>query len=171
MAQYPVTTEDGTRTTGVVDVPSGGGSTGTMAVLLSSTEVDLNEGAQAKQSLFTCPLSRRCIPTEIVLHDVSSAPAVAFISIGWNSGADDVVSELRFANISGPQTTQAFILSMQTAADANTLMSYKPAVGIADDILGVVVYTPEGSPCTCRFDVFGYLTDEAGVPVANVLVP
>jgi len=145
-------------------------NTGTMPILLSSTLGNLNEDTEAKQPLYTCPASRRAVLTNIVMHKSSGSPGTAAFSIGWDGGVSDVAS-VDFNTAGSLGTAQALNLNIADIPNAANLMNPSPTVGTAAEVLGLKVLNPHGSFLTCKVDVFGYLTDTNGVPVANVLVP
>lgn len=127
-------------------------------VLLSSTAVNLNEGTLAKQALYTVPASRRCIVTRVDLDKLSGAPSTVEITMGWNAPATDTLDALRVADLIGGTTSFGSLLVQPTSW----------LVGTAAQVLGLAVSTPEGSALTGRMNIFGYLTDTNGVPIAGV---
>jgi hypothetical protein len=125
--------------------------------LLSSILVDLNEGTAAKQDLYTVPALRRGKPGYIEIDLLSNAPTNAEFTIGWNSGANDVlVDPFHLADL------------ITSTADGGQLLGPPRAirVGAAGESLGLVATTPNGSALTARINVFGYLTDAGGVPIS-----
>jgi hypothetical protein len=147
------------------DLPAGGEFIAPR--LLSSTVVDLNEGTAAKQALYTCPAGRRCVITEIVAQKASANPGGFAGSMGWNALADDVVlgNEVFGAGQWSSTTKHLLLTAFVTGGGA---IPMNPVTGAAGEVLGLKISTPEGSALTCRVDVFGYLTDAAGVPVAGI---
>lgn len=147
---------------------SGGAPTQTGIILLSSTTVDLNEGTVAKQPLYTCPVSRRVIVTNVVFQNFSANPTDFYALIEWVS--DDVA----FLGITGYGTTPftSAMAALGNVFDPNTggtILRDNPVIGTEGQILGLKVETPEGSALTAIVDVFGYLTNASGVPQANLV--
>lgn len=142
----------------------------TIPMLLSSTTVNLNEGTAAKQPLYTCPASKRCIITNIVMQKFSASGSVGAGSIGWNAGATDVGA---YTLASTPVTTASvFNWSLYNTNAGTGIMGVSSPVyvtGTAADVLGLKVTEAEGSALTCKVDVYGYWTDTSGVPIANVV--
>ncbi|MGQ0763101.1 MAG: hypothetical protein ACT4OT_13965 [Acidobacteriota bacterium] len=127
--------------------------------LLASTPVNLNEGTTAKQVQFTVPAARRAIVTRIDIDNLSAAPTIAEFTMGWNAGATDTLDPFLLADLVTTATRFGSILVQPTSW----------LVGTAGQSLGLAVSTPEGAALTARLNVFGYLTDTNGVPVANIL--
>ncbi len=149
-------------------------NTGTIGnLLLSSTSVNLNEGTGAKQTLYTCPANRRCIVTNVVMQKLSGTLTAASLNIGWNASANDVsFPTINLAGLNNaPSASNATLFATGDIVNAIGLLQGTVAIGTAGDVLGLKVTTPEGSALTARVDVFGYLTDTSGVPVANILIP
>jgi|CXWL01.1.fsa_nt_gi hypothetical protein len=127
--------------------------------LLSSEEIDLNEGTAAKQVQYTVPANRRAIVTRIDIDKLSAAPTIAEFTVGWNAGATDCLDPFLLSDLITDAAKFGSILVQPTSW----------LVGTAGQSLGLAVSTPEGSALTARANVFGYLTDANGVPVANIL--
>ena len=132
--------------------------TNTAPVLLSSTTVDLNDDT-AKQSLFTVPSSRRAIVTRVDIDKLSADPGVAEFTMGWDSLASDCLDPFLLSDLVPLATKFGSILVQPTSW----------LVGTAGQALGLKVTTEQGSTLTAKVNVFGYLTDANGVPVANIL--
>lgn len=150
----------------------GGGGTPniTIPMLLSSTTVDLNEGTTAKQPLYTCPASRRCIVTNIILQKITGASVAALqFQIGWNAGANGVGVYDSGGLPLSPLSNHALLMGTPSAADGLNFLRPNPPTGLAGEVLGLAVLTPEGVSLTGIVNVFGYWTDTNGVPIANVV--
>jgi hypothetical protein len=146
----------------------GGGTTATTPILLSSTQVNLNEETGAKQTLYTVPASRKAIITNVVLQHFSSGANVAHISLGWDDPPSDATTH-GTVDLSGyPTSNNAVILGLQDVAGSTSLLDTSLHIGLAGESFGLSVGTPEGSALTAQVDVYGYLTDINGVPQPNV---
>lgn len=132
--------------------------TSTAPILLSSTAVNLNSSA-AKQNLFAVPASQRAIVTRVDIDMLSADPTLAEFTMGWNAGADDCLAPFLLSDLVPLATKFGSILVQPTSW----------LVGTAGQALGLKVSTVQGSTLTAKVNVFGYLTDAAGVPIANVL--
>lgn len=133
--------------------------TATAPILLSSTVIDLNTVTPTKQSLFTVPSGRRAIVTQVDIDKLSAAPNAVEFTMGWDSLATDTLSPFHLSDLIDASTKFGSILVQPTSW----------LVGTAAQALGVAVSTPQGSALTARFNVFGYLTDTDGLPIANIL--
>ena len=133
--------------------------TATVPILLSSVVVDLNEGTAAKQGLYTVPAGRRGIVTRVDIDKLSAAPTNAAFTMGWNAGATDTLDPFILSDLVSSATKFGSILVQPTSW----------LVGTAAQNLGLAVSTPQGSALTARYNIFGYLTDVNGVPIANSL--
>jgi len=133
--------------------------TGVAPILLSSTAINLNEGTAAKQALYTVPASRRAIVTRIDLDKLSDDPVDAAFTMGWNAGATNTLDPFLLSDLVTSSAKFGSILVQPTSW----------LVGTAAQVLGLAVSTPQGSALAARVNVFGYLTDADGLPVANIL--
>lgn len=132
--------------------------TNTASILLSSTAVNLNDGVGAKQNLYTVPASSRAIITRVDIDKLSAAPTIAEFTMGWNEDSNNTLDPFLLSDLVGVETKFGSILVQPTSW----------LVGLEEQVLGLIVSTPEGSALTARMNVFGYLTDTLGVPIANV---
>jgi hypothetical protein len=129
------------------------------STLLASSVVDLNEGTAEKQVLYTVPASTRAKPSQIDIDFLSDEPTDAEFTVGWNVGADDVLTDpFHLADL------------ITDTAEGGPLLapSRSVRVGTAGQALGLKVTTPEGSALTARINVFGHETDADGVPVSSL---
>lgn len=131
----------------------------TAPVLLSSTQVNLNEGTGAKQPLYTVPANRRAIITRVDTDKLSADPTNAAFTMGWDSPATNTLDPFVLSDLVDSATKFGSILIQPTSW----------LVGTAGQSLGLAVSTPQGSALTARMNLFGYLTDTDGVPVPNIL--
>lgn len=127
-------------------------------VLLSTTVVNLNEGTAAKQALYTVPASSRAIITRVDVDKLTAAPSAVQFTMGWNAAATDALDPFQLSDLVDAATKFGSILVQPTAW----------LVGTAAQVLGLAVSTPQGSALTARINLFGYLTDDNGMPIANV---
>lgn len=132
--------------------------TKSVQTLLSSTAVNLNELTAAKQALYTVPASRRALITRVDVDKLSAVPTAAQFTMGWNAAANDTLDPFQVSDLIDAVTKFGSILVQPTSW----------LVGTAAQVLGLAVSTPQGTGLTARINVFGYLTDEAGVPIVNV---
>jgi hypothetical protein len=132
-------------------IESLGGGGGTSITLLGSATVDLNAGT-TKQNIFTCPTGKKCIVTMVVMRTFSTDAAAAFVSMGWDASAGNVVEGVAFENF--PPTTAKALMLHITSGDP--FMLVKQTIGNAADVFGLKVGAPEGSALTCVVDVIGY---------------
>lgn len=134
--------------------------------ILSSNRVNLNEGTNADQPLYTVPTGRRAFITDIALRDLSAA--FAFInnpdvSFGW-----DGVNLLAGGTPIFPATlglTPDLYMSLANFIDTGTrepFLAMPTLVGNAADVLSMRNNTAEGSFLSCVVDVVGYLADMSG---------
>lgn len=129
----------------------------TSPILLASEMVDLNSGV--RQTTYTVPASRRMKPTQVELDVFSDVPVNAEITMGWNTGANNVlVDPVHLADL------------VTNVGDYANLFAQPKSirVGTAGQTLGLIASTMEGSDLTARVNIFGYLTDTDGVPLPNV---
>lgn len=112
--------------------------------LLASVEVDMNVGTA--QELYTVPDDKICIIAHIVVRDVSTSLTTASYSFGFTGAAyTDVIGNATHTELTG--NTLQTILSAKVGAK----------VGVAADVLNLLVNILQGAPATAIVEVFGYL--------------
>jgi hypothetical protein len=112
--------------------------------LLASLEVDMNIGTA--QELYTVPSGKDCIITHIVVKDAQIELDVASYSFGFTGATyDDVIADATHTEL--VDDTLQTVLAAKAGAK----------VGVAADILKLLVNTLQGDPATATVDIFGYL--------------
>lgn len=155
---------------GAEQIAPSDGNAGTGMVLLASVLVNLNDNTAADQPLFTCPVSRKAIILDLVFHDASDDVGVAEVAVGWGIGGDGVATLISFA-ASGLFHQDSFRAGYPDIGASVGFMKNSCRVGTAGQVLNLSVQTAEGAARTVIVDVWGYLTNAAGVPQANISVP
>jgi hypothetical protein len=109
----------------------------------------LDLSLSTKQTLYTVPTGKVCIPLFVILRAVSAAlDAGCAVGVGFDASAANFVSAVTIgANLSG--STKALRLEPSGAA------SY--VVGAADDVLGLKASTPNATAKTVTAETFGYV--------------
>lgn len=112
--------------------------------LATATGVDLNTATA--QTLYTVPTGKSCIPTHIVIRNVSTSLTTVSFSIGFNSATyNNVVADATHTELTG--ATLYTVLIAKVGA----------TVGVAADVLKLLNNVLQGGAATCTVDVFGFL--------------
>jgi len=127
--------------------------TDAIALLGTTDSVDLNGSADTETGLYTTPAGYQCIPTHVVIRNMSADAASAVVTFGKTGGTCD---EFR-----GDQTLSGLSAAGKYTViylDQGTNDTPEGATELdAGDVFGVEITTAAGGACTCSIDVFGYL--------------
>lgn len=144
-------------------------ATATTSILLGAQSVNLNEGTGAKQNIYTCPASRKCVVTNIIVEHFSGNGTTTRFSLGWDAGAGDVTLTTIDVSAFSVVATSILNLAVGDVVNGSSFLGTPTTRGNAGEVLGLRVDTPEGSALTAIVHVFGYLTDNNGVAIPNVI--
>lgn len=117
---------------------------GNIVKLATVTGVDMNTATPT--ALYTVPTGRSVIITSVTVHNASTSLTTASYSFGFNSAAfNNVIADATHTELTG--STLYTILNAKAGAK----------VGVAADVLKVLMNTLQGGAATTTMDVFGYL--------------
>jgi hypothetical protein len=119
--------------------------------LISSTSVNLNQGAGTEIELFTVPAGKTLVPVVIIMRAFTAAVNNSVVTFGKTGGtADEFLGDQTLTNITG---TGDFLI-IQPVPNAT---SPKAEFFTAGQIFALEITTDEAGALTSTVDVFGYL--------------
>lgn len=114
------------------------------ALLATVASVDMNTATAS--ALYTVPTGKSAIITRVVVRNASTSLTTASYSFGFNSATyNDVIADATHTELTGS--------TLYTALNAKA----GAKVGVAGDILKVLMNILQGGAATTTIDVFGYL--------------
>jgi hypothetical protein len=111
-------------------------------VLLASVVANL--ALSTKQALFTVPTGRSAIVSDVILRSATVSLATAFVSLGFNAAANDVVANATHTGLTGPTPYKKLVIIAAGAVR-----------GAAADVFGIIANTQQ-DPASVTVDVIGY---------------
>ena len=123
------------------------------SILSSTSGVNLNAAADTETSLYTVPVGRSCIVTQIVIRTMSADANNSVITFGVTGGScDEFRGDQTLSGLDGTTKYTVIYLDQDTndTPEAAVLLT-------AGDTFGVEITTQAGNACTCTMDVIGYL--------------
>jgi hypothetical protein len=111
-----------------------------------ATVADVDMDTSTATTLYTVPSGKLALITHVVVRNASTSLDTASYSFGFNAtDFNDVIANATHTELTG--NTLYSLLSAKVGAK----------VGVAADILKVVMNTEQGGAATTTIDVYGYL--------------